>query len=77
MVPVYRMAVKRQGYRKKINELIKSIARDGILAGLGKPEPLKHIKACSRRIDDANRLIYNQDEHNNLVIFACKGHYEE
>ena len=28
---------------KKISELIKSICRDGILEGIGKPEPLKHI----------------------------------
>lgn len=62
---------------KKINELIKSICRDGILEGLGKPEPLKHIKACSRRINDENRLVYNLDSNGNLVIFACTGHYED
>ncbi len=27
---------------KRINELIKSIERDGILEGIGKPEPLKY-----------------------------------
>ena len=62
---------------KKINELIKSICRDGILEGLGKPEPLKRIKACSRRINDENRLVYNLDSNGNLVIFACIGHYED
>lgn len=62
---------------KKINELIKSICRDGILEGIGKPEPLKHIKACSRRINDENRLVYNLDSNGNLVIFACTGHYED
>lgn len=62
---------------KKINELIKSISRDGILLGLGKPEPLKYIKACSRRINDENRLVYNADSNGNLVIFACTGHYED
>jgi len=62
---------------RKINELIKSIVRDGLLKGLGKPEPLKHIKACSRRIDEENRLVYNFDINGNLIIFACLGHYEK
>ncbi len=42
---------------KKINELIKDIERNGLLQGIGKPEPLKYRKAYSRRIDQANRLI--------------------
>lgn len=62
---------------KKINELIKSIDRDGLLKGVGKPEPLKHIKACSRRITDEHRLVYNIDENQNLIIISCKYHYEE
>lgn len=62
---------------KKINELIKSISRDGILLGVGKPEPLKYIKAFSRRINDEHRLVYNVDSNGNLVIFACAGHYED
>ena len=62
---------------KKINELIKSISRDGILLGVGKPEPLKYIKAFSRRINDEHRLVYNVDSNGNLVIFACTGHYED
>lgn len=62
---------------KRINELIKSIQRDGILKGLGKPEPLKFRKACSRRITDEHRLIYNLDTQNNLIIYSCYGHYEE
>jgi toxin YoeB len=44
---------------KRINELIKSVEREGLSDGLGKPEPLKHTKAWSRRIDDKNRLVYN------------------
>ena len=33
---------------KRINELIKDIDRNGLLTGIGKPEPLKHRKAdCS------------------------------
>lgn len=62
---------------KKINELIKSIERDGLLEGLGKPEPLKDRKAYSRRIDKKNRLIYNIDSNKNIWILSCKGHYED
>ena len=61
---------------KRINELIKDIDRNGLLTGIGKPEALKIVKACSRRIDDANRLVYNFDDRQNLIIFACKGHYD-
>lgn len=62
---------------KKINDLIKSIERDGLLEGLGKPEPLKDRKAYSRRIDKKNRLIYNIDSNKNIWILSCKGHYED
>jgi len=60
---------------KKINDLIKDIQRNGFSKGIGKPEPLKHIKGYSRRIDDSNRLIYSGDEKKNLRILSCKGHY--
>lgn len=62
---------------KRINELIKSIDRDGLLAGLGKPEPLKHRKVCSRRISEEHRLTYNFDSNRNLIIYSCKYHYED
>lgn len=62
---------------KKINELIKDIERNGALISIGKPEPLRYRKAYSRRIDQTNRLIYDIDEHGNLWIISCKGHYEE
>ncbi len=62
---------------KRINELIKDIDRNGLLKGIGKPEALKHIKACSRRINDEHRLVYNNDSGGNLVIISCKGHYED
>lgn len=62
---------------KRINELIKSIDRDGLLEGIGKPEPLKHRKVCSRRITDEHRLTYNFDSNQNLIIYSCKFHYEE
>jgi len=60
---------------KKINNLIIDIQRNGLMKGIGKPEPLKHLKAYSRHIDDANRLIYSVDEKQNLRIISCKGHY--
>jgi toxin YoeB len=62
---------------KRINELIKDIERNGLNKGIGKPEPLKYRKAWSRQIDHANRLIYNFDEKKRLLIFACKGHYDD
>ena len=62
---------------KRINDLIKDIERNGPSQGIGKPEPLRYRKAWSRRIDKANRLIYDVAEDGNLWIIACKGHYEE
>jgi toxin YoeB len=61
---------------KRINQLLKDIETNGVGVGIGKPERLKHIDAWSRRIDDANRLVYNV-EKNELKIFSCKGHYED
>jgi toxin YoeB len=61
---------------KKINNLIKSIVRDGVLAGEGKPEKLKHYEdEYSRRIDDKNRLVYRYVEDGTVEIMSCKGHY--
>ena len=62
---------------KKINDLVKDIERNGLSSGIGKPEPLKYRDAWSRRIDHANRLVYNIDECNNILIISCKGHYED
>ena len=62
---------------KRINELLKSIEREGLSKGIGKPEPLKHRKAWSRRIDEANRLVYNIDNNGFLCILSFKGHYED
>ena len=62
---------------KRINELIKSIQREGFMGGIGKPEALKNRKEYSRRIDDENRLVYIGDSGQDLVIYSCKGHYED
>ena len=61
---------------RRINELIQSIQRDGFMKGIGKPEPLKGLKAYSRRIDVGNRLVYIGDSEQNLMILSCRGHYE-
>ena len=62
---------------KRINQLLKSIDRDGALQGIGKPEPLKYDKSglYSRRIDEANRLVY-QITDDQIIVKSCKGHYE-
>lgn len=62
--------------RNKINELIKDIMRNGAMNGAGKPEKLKHRQGYSRRIDEANRLIYDITD-DELLIISCKGHYED
>lgn len=61
---------------KRINLLLRDIQRNGAAKGLGKPEPLRHVKEWSRRIDDANRLVY-AIEGDELVILSCRGHYED
>ena len=63
---------------KKINQLLQSIERDGALCGMGKPEPLKYGKSgsCSRRIDEANRLVYEISD-NQIIVKSCKGHYKD
>ena len=61
---------------KRINELVKSIERDGLSQGIGKPEPLKGnlTGLWSRRIDEEHRIVYLV-EGDNILIFACRGHY--
>jgi len=60
---------------KRINQLITDALGDPF-AGIGKPEPLKHILsgAWSRRIDDTNRLVYFvTDDH--IIILQARQHY--
>ena len=62
---------------KKINALILDVLRNGVLGGEGKPEKLKHIeREWSRRIDKFNRLTYTVKD-GQLIITACRGHYED
>jgi toxin YoeB len=60
---------------KRINELLKDIDRNPF-TGIGKPEPLKgRLQGYwSRRIDDANRIVY-KTENGQLIIVQCGGHY--
>lgn len=62
---------------RKINALLADIKRNGVMQGIGKPEPLKHRSGYSRRIDETNRLVYDIDEMQNIKIISCKGHYED
>lgn len=63
---------------RKINRLIQSIERDGVLSGERKPEPLKgDLQGCfSRRINEKHRLVYRVSEEN-LEILGCREHYGE
>ena len=61
---------------KRINALIKDIQRS-IFEGVGKPEPLKENLSgwWSRRIDEANRIVY-YEQKGIIHVVSCKGHYE-
>lgn len=60
---------------KRINKLVTECMRTPF-EGIGKPEPLKENLSgfWSRRIDDANRLVYAVDD-NYLTIISCRYHY--
>ena len=60
---------------KRINQLIQDINRNGY-EGIGKPEPLKGRLSgwWSRRIDDANRIVY-RISGNDIEIIQCGSHY--
>ncbi len=61
---------------KRINNLINEAARTPF-EGTGKPEPLRGDLSgyWSRRIDEANRLVY-QATDSDLEIVSCRHHYE-
>ena len=62
---------------RRINALIRDIERDPF-SGIGKPEPLKGDLSgwWSRRIDEANRIVYRIIE-NELELLQCGGHYRD
>ncbi|SMG24812.1 Txe/YoeB family addiction module toxin [Agreia pratensis] len=61
---------------KRINLLIADIVRDDPFEGIGKPEALKHALAgaWSRRIDEANRLVYVASD-DQVTILQARYHY--
>ena len=63
---------------KRINALVKDIERGNGFDGIGKPEPLRGNLSgfWSRRIDDANRLVYRVKD-GVLEIVSCKRHYDD
>lgn len=60
---------------KRINTLIKEVQRDPF-GGIGKPEPLKHALSgyWSRRIDEANRMVYKVRD-DTILIAQLRYHY--
>ena len=62
---------------KKINELLKSIDRNGYNC-IGKPEPLSENLAgyWSIRIDEKNRIVFRIVEEN-IEIIQCGTHYND
>lgn len=60
---------------KRINRLLDDVLRDPT-AGIGKPEPLRHLLAgCwSRRISEEHRLVYLVDGED-IVILQARYHY--
>ena len=61
---------------KRINQLIRDIERDPF-SGIGKPEPLRGNLSgmWSRRIDQANRLVY-EVSGDTLMLHSAKDRYE-
>lgn len=62
---------------KRILQLLKDIERNGY-EGIGKPERLSGDLApyWSRRIDDANRIVY-RIEAGVIKIVQCGSHYRD
>lgn len=60
---------------KRINKLIDAVKRDPF-AGIGKPEGLTENLSgfWSRRIDEANRLVYAVTDQY-ITILSCRYHY--
>jgi toxin YoeB len=61
---------------KRINRLVDDALRDPT-AGIGKPEPLRHVlSGCwSRRIDEEHRLVHLVDGED-LIVLQARYHYE-
>ncbi|GAA4767653.1 Txe/YoeB family addiction module toxin [Microbacterium gilvum] len=57
---------------RRINQLIADMLRDDPFEGIGKPEALRHALAgaWSRRIDEANRLVYVASDTHITILQA-------
>lgn len=62
---------------KRINSILQDIIRNGY-EGIAKLEPLKENLSgfWSRRIDEANRIVY-RITGDRIEIIQCKGHYDD
>ncbi|MDB9420094.1 Txe/YoeB family addiction module toxin [Microcystis aeruginosa CS-563/04] len=62
---------------KRINLLIQDTLANPF-EGIGKPEPLRENLSgfWSRRIDEANRLVYVVDD-DYLTVISCRYHYQD
>lgn len=60
-----------------MNALLKSIARDGCVDGIGKPEALKgnYEGYFSRRVSIEHRLIYKIKD-DSIFVVSCRFHYQ-
>ena len=60
---------------RRLVTLLKDIERSPF-TGIGKPEPLKGPLSgfWSRRLDEANRIVYRM-EGDTLDVIQCRGHY--
>jgi len=67
---------KNMSIIKKIESLLKSMKQTPF-RGIGKPEPLKHDLSgkWSRRINQANRIIYSV-ENGIITVYSLRGHYD-
>ena len=67
-------ATDKKRFRRLVT-LIKDVQRSPF-AGIGKPEPLKGNLSgyWSRRLDEANRIVYRV-EGDTLDVIQCRGHY--
>lgn len=73
---LYWQAAQDRKTVRRINQLVEDVLRDDPFEGIGKPEPLKHALAgaWSRRIDEANRLVYAVNEQY-VIILQARYHY--
>lgn len=74
----YEYFLKKDGkIIKRINQLLKSISRDGALGGIGKPEKLvgNFSGYYSRRINREHRLVYTVN-NKAILVASCRYHYK-